>query len=148
MSSDTPQAADGWEALHLDDVPRIDTGDPDVGVWAPLRHRFGIGAFGVNAWSADAPGDQVIERHDEVPDGGAAGHEELYVVLKGHADFTVDGTTFSAPPGTVVVIRDPQLEREAVAREAGTTVLAVGAARGEAFTTSLWERRELERRGL
>lgn len=140
---------DGWEALHLDDVPVVRFDGDDEGDWKPLRHRLGIGAFGLNAWSADAAGRQVIERHDERPEGsGAGGHEEVYVVVTGHAEFIVDGETLSAPAGTVIAVRDPALVREATAREPGTTILAIGAALGEAFTPSPWERRELERAGL
>jgi hypothetical protein len=141
--------SDGWETLNLDDVPVVRFDGDDEGDWKPLRHRLGIQAFGINAWTADAPGRQVIERHDEVPEGsGAGGHEEIYVVIAGRAEFTVDGETFPAPTGTVVAVRDPQIVREAVALEAGTTILAIGAARGEAFTASPWEQRELGRRGL
>src|SRR4051812_41519847 len=119
---------DGGEALHLDDVPSVLSESPDEGTWKPLRHRLGISAFGLNAWTAGAAGEQVIERHDEAPDGSTCGHEEIYVVLTGHAEFTVDAETFSAPAGTVVAVRDPTLEREAIAREPGTTILTVGAA--------------------
>jgi hypothetical protein len=148
QSADSAPAADGWEALHLDDVPVVRSDAPEDGDWKPLRHRLGIQAFGVNAWSADAPGCQVIERHDEAPDGTTRGHEELYVVLTGHATFTVDGATFAAPAGTVVAVRDPALEREAVSTEPGTTILTVGATPGEAFSPSAWETRALERHGL
>ena len=146
---DAPNDIDGWEALHLEDVPSVTSDDPAEGDWKPLRHRLGISAFGVNAWTAGGPGEQIIERHDEAPDDeDSRGHEELYVVLTGHAEFTIDGATFSAPAGTVVAVRDPALDREAVAREPGTTILTVGAAPGEAFTTSPWEQRALRRNGL
>ena len=38
-------------------------------------------------------------------------------------------------------MRDPAVKRSAVAHEAGTTVLVVGAKRGEAFRPSAWESR-------
>ena len=81
----------------------------------------------------------VIGEHDEVS-GGAAEHEELYVVLSGKATFTVDGQTVEGPAGTIVFVRDPTVKRKAVADEAGTRILAVGAKRGEAFVPSPWER--------
>jgi hypothetical protein len=140
---------DGWEALHLDDVPAVRSDADGEGDWKPLRHRLGVTAFGFNAWTADAPGRHVIERHDEVPEGsGTGGHEEVYVVIAGYAEFTVDGVTFPAPAGSVVAVREPRLVREAVALEAGTTILAIGAAPGEAFSASPWELRELTRHGL
>jgi tetratricopeptide (TPR) repeat protein len=104
-----------------------------------LRSTLGVGAFGVNAWRATEGGQEIIVEHDELG-GTAAGHEELYLVLSGHATFTVDGKTVEAPARTLVFVRDPALKRRAVARDEGTTVLAVGAAAGKAFTVSPWER--------
>jgi hypothetical protein len=144
-----PQDSDGWEALHLDDVPSVRSDDPDEGDWKPLRHLLGITAFGVNAWTGAAAGAQIIEPHDEAPDDeDPRSHEEVYVVLSGIAEFTIGGSTFTAPPGTVVAVRDPLLQRAAVAREPDTTILTMGAAPGEAFSTSPWERRALGRNGL
>jgi tetratricopeptide (TPR) repeat protein len=105
--------------------------------WATVRLHLGIEAFGVNAWTANEAGKDVIGEHDET---GGEGHQELYVVLSGRATFTVDGQEFDAPPGTLVFVRDPAAKRKAVAAEPETTVLAVGAKAGEAFTPSQWER--------
>jgi hypothetical protein len=91
--------------------------------WHPLRPALGIRAIGVSAFSAGAAGETVVEPHDESSDG--RGHEEFYVVLSGSARFTVVGDEFDAGPGTMVLVR-PGVEREAVATEAGTLVLAVG----------------------
>jgi tetratricopeptide (TPR) repeat protein len=107
--------------------------------WATIRANLGIEAFGVNAWSADEAGKEVISEHDEVSNNGAQ-HQELYVVFEGRATFTVDGEEFDAPRGTCVFVRDPATKRKAVAAEPQTTVLAVGAKAGEAFTPSQWER--------
>jgi tetratricopeptide (TPR) repeat protein len=108
--------------------------------WATVRAHFDIQAFGVNAWTADEAGKEVIGEHDEVGDGDGEQHQELYVVLKGQATFTVDGDEFEAAPGTFVFVRDPAAKRKAVAAEPDTTVLAIGAKPGEAFTPSRWER--------
>ncbi len=105
-----------------------------VGNWTPVRRHFGIAAFGVNAWTGD-DGDEVIGAHEE----RRSGHEELYVVVSGRAEFTIGGETADAPAGTIVFVRDPATRRGAVAREAGTTVLTVGAKPGVAFTPSVWE---------
>jgi tetratricopeptide (TPR) repeat protein len=107
--------------------------------WSNIRQRLGIGAFGVNAWTASDAGMEVIEEHDEL--GESAGrHEELYVVLKGSATFTVDGDEIAGPPGTCVFVSNPAVRRKAVADEAETTIIAIGAVRGEAFEPSRWER--------
>jgi mannose-6-phosphate isomerase-like protein (cupin superfamily) len=107
--------------------------------WATVRAHLAIEAFGVNAWSADEPGKEVISEHNEVDNNGNQ-HQELYVVLKGRATFTVDGEEFEAEPGTCVFVHDPAARRKAVATEPETTVLAVGAKAGEVFTPSQWER--------
>jgi hypothetical protein len=139
----------GVVTAHLDGVPTLafaSDAEPD---WKPLRHHLGIGAFGVNAWVAAAAGDPAIERHDEVPqEGGTNGHEELYVVLRGDARFTVDGEEIPAPAGTLVFIADPSLVREAVATAPDTVVLTIGAARGVAFEPSDWELRWLHKLGV
>lgn len=105
---------------------------------ALVRAHFGISAFGVNAVVIDEPGEMIGE-HDEVGERSGK-HEELYFVSAGHATFTVNGDEVDAPAGTFVFVRDPAAKRGAVAKEAGTTIVAVGGRPGKAFTTSPWER--------
>ena len=126
----------GWEAVHVDDLDAIPVAEGLV--WHPVRRRLGIRAFGVNAYTSDAVGHQVVEEHDETG-SGAGGHEELYVVVRGRATFTVDGEALDAPAGTLVFIRDPKVKRVAIAEEAGTLVLAVGGEPGRAYAVSPWE---------
>jgi tetratricopeptide (TPR) repeat protein len=105
------------------------------GNWTPIRGHFGIEAFGINAWTAAAAGDEVISDHSE----DRSGHEELYVVFRGRATFTVDGEEVDAPAGTLVFVNEPPTQRKAVAAEAGTTVVAIGAKPGEAYRPLGWE---------
>jgi tetratricopeptide (TPR) repeat protein len=128
--------SEGYEIASIDEIEI--PGLANTARWASIRRHFGIESFGVNAWAAD-DGDDVIGEHDEVS-GGAAQHEELYLVLSGKATFTVDGQTVDGPAGTIVFVRDPAVKRKAVADEAGTRILAIGAKRGEAFVPSPWER--------
>jgi quercetin dioxygenase-like cupin family protein len=121
-----------YEVARLDELETLPVDDEGM-LWRPVRRTLGVEAFGVNAWTAADAGDRVIERHRE-PDGP----EELYVVLAGRATFTVAGETLDAPAGTFVFV-PPGTERGAVAAEPDTTVLAVGAKRGEAFSPSAWE---------
>ena len=87
-----------------------------------------------------------FERHDELAeDDDPGGSEEIYVVVRGAARTTVDGTSVDIPHDGVVSVRDPALVREAVALEAGTLVLAVGGRSGVAFTPSTWEENFLSR---
>ena len=49
-----------------------------------MRHHFGIRTFGVNAISARADAERLINEHEEAePHSG----EELHLVLSGHARF-------------------------------------------------------------
>jgi quercetin dioxygenase-like cupin family protein len=109
---------------------------PGQAQWHTIRRTLGVSAFGINAWTATADGQQIIGEHDEA--SGEA-HEELYIVLSGHATFTLDGDQVDAPTGTFVHVPDPTVKRGA-AGSAGTTVLVVGAKPGEPFTPSQWER--------
>lgn len=122
----------GFEVTTLAELDRIPVAHGLE--WRPIRRRFGIRAFGTNAYTAEKPGDWVVEEHTE-----SSGHEELYVVVSGRARFTVGGESFDAPAGTMVFLRDPNVSRVAVAEEEGTTVLAVGGKPGEPFRPSAWE---------
>ena len=108
---------------------------PGQARWHMIRSTLGVRAFGVNAWTATEDGQQLIGEHDET----SVEHEELYVVLDGHATFTLDGERVDAPAGTVLHVSEPTVKRGAVGA-AGTTVLVVGAKPGEAFVPSPWER--------
>jgi tetratricopeptide (TPR) repeat protein len=120
-----------FDSARFEEIER----DSTRPAWIPIRRRFGITAFGVNAWSAAGPGEELIPEHEE----SSIGHEELYVVVDGHATFTVDGQEVDAPAGTIVFVRDPAVKRGARAREDGATILTVGAKPGEAFRISPWE---------
>jgi hypothetical protein len=122
-----------FKVAHLDELERIPVMEGLE--WRPIRRRFGIWGFGTNAYTAEKPGDWVVEEHTE----SSLGHEELYVVVRGRATFTLDGDEIDAPAGTLVFLPDPAVKRRAVAEEEGTLVLAVGAKPGEAFTPSPWE---------
>ena len=118
----------GWAIGRIDEIE-------GARGWAPLRRHFDVGSFGVNAWRAEEAGASLIPEHDET----RSRHEELYVVIAGSATFTVDGQTRAGPTGTVVFVRDPAVRRAAVADEAGTTILSVGAKPGEAYAPLAWE---------
>jgi hypothetical protein len=127
----------GYAVAHVSEIEPL--GDPEPGEeqWRPVRAHFDIRAFGVNAWIGREVGDHVLEEHTET----GTGHEELYVVLNGRARFEIDGDTVEGRAGTLLFIEDPAVRRTAFAEEPGTTVLAVGAKRGEAFEPSEWELR-------
>jgi quercetin dioxygenase-like cupin family protein len=121
----------GYEVAHVDELEELPINKGEF-VWRPVRRRFGITAFGTNAYTADA-GQRVVEEHTE-----SGGHQELYVVLRGRATFTLDGEEVDAPAGTLVFAQ-PGTKRGAVAAEDGTAVLGVGAKPGVVFEPSPWE---------
>jgi tetratricopeptide (TPR) repeat protein len=118
---------------HVDELDRIEMEDGFV--WRPIRRAFDIRAFGVNAYTALEAGAQIVEEHTE----GSLGHEEIYLVLRGRARFTVDGNEHDLAPGQLVFLRDPALKRGAIALDDDTVVLAMGGKPGEPFTVSAWE---------
>jgi hypothetical protein len=118
---------------RLDEIDAIDDGRCP---FRPVRHHFGIMTFGVNAMTARSDGDRLINEHREAePDSS----EELYVVVSGHARFELDGEIHDAPTGTFVHV-PAGIKRTAFAKEAGTTVLAIGGApRGKPYEPNGWE---------
>jgi quercetin dioxygenase-like cupin family protein len=118
--------------IHLDQIESVP--GPGSLTWRPVRLTLGVRAFGCNAYTAGAAGDDVVEPHTEDP---KLAHQELYFVASGRATFTIDGTEYDAPAGTYVFIPDPGSHRHAVAVEAGTTVLSFGGP--PTFQPSAWE---------
>jgi len=124
----------GYTASHLDEIAA-----EQWPYWAPIRHHFDVRSFGVNAWRGK-DGDEVIKRHTEEE----SGQEELYIVLSGHATFTVGGDDVDAPAGTLIHVRDPKTERIGIATQEGTVVLSLGATAGTTYEPSGWDTNYLE----
>ncbi len=126
-----------YRVMRLDEVEGYaDDGRPR---WHMVRAMLGIESFGINAWRATEAGQTIIGEHDELG-AGAGKHEELYFVVSGRATFSVDGELVAAPAGSLVYVKDPAARRSAVADEAATTILVIGARPGAAFIVSPWER--------
>ena len=121
-----------WESVHLSELESLK--GPGTLRWSPVRRRFGITAFGINAYTAAEAGQDVVEEHTEQ----TLGHEELYAVVAGHATFTLGDEELDAPSGTLVFLSDPTVKRSAKAVEPGTTVLAIGGEPGK-HEPSTWE---------
>ncbi len=127
---------------RLDGIPPVPGQQFVEGLWKPLRAYLGISAFGTNVYAATESGQVIIEEHDELPDDGSVGDEELYVVLRGEAEFELDGEPLAAPAGTFVFAPAP-VKRVARARTADAAILAVGAVPGRAFEPKRWERQAM-----
>ena len=123
--------SEGYEVAHIDELEELPIAGGEF-IWRPVRRRFGITAFGTNAYTGNT-GQRVVEEHFERDN-----HQEMYVVLRGRATFTLGEDEVDAPAGTIVFAR-PGTKRGAIAGEDGTAVLAVGAKPGVVFEPSLWE---------
>jgi tetratricopeptide (TPR) repeat protein len=122
-----------YGVAKIEDLEKYPIANQDGLTWRPVRRHFGISSFGVNAYTAEEAGQRLVEEHREQD-----GHDELYVVLKGRAAFTLEGDEHDAPAGTLVHC-PPGTLRTAVAAEPETTVLGIGAKPGEVFQPSGWE---------
>jgi len=122
----------GYAVAHLDEIEEFS----DAGChYRPIRHHLGITAFGATAWSAGAAGDRVINERDE---DDPTADQELFLVLRGHAMFELDGDRVDAPAGTLV-FAPPRMKRTASAIEEGTTILAMEGTPGKAYEARGWE---------
>ena len=136
MADDTRRAA--YTTAHIDDLPfEIDDEYPTT-EWKPVRRFFGIDSFGTNVARATQAGDVLTHDHTEV-DAAGTGHEELFLIVSGHATYRVDGAEIDAPAGTFLYVPDPATVRGVVAREAGTVMLVIGGEPGAVFTPSEWD---------
>jgi len=121
-----------YAVAHLDEIEEF----ADVGChYRPIRHRLGITAFGVTAWTAGAAGDLVINERDE---GDPTADQELFLVLRGHAVFELDGDRVDAPAGTLV-FAPPRTRRAASAVEEGTMIILLEGTPGKAYEARGWE---------
>ena len=120
-----------YKVARIDEIDDIDYRQDTH--MRPVRHHFGITAFGSNAWTAAEVGDRLMPEHQE-----DEGNEELYVVLRGRARFEIDGESVDAPAGSLLFCR-AEAHRTAFAEEPGTTVLAVGSTVGKPYEAGGWE---------
>ncbi len=135
------QTANGKATVaHFDEIPsrpQADTGAE----WKPVSHFFDLGSFGASLYVGGV--DEVLtSEHTETDEAGTR-HEELFYVAQGRARSSSTAGA-RAPAGTFVYVRDPDVRRGAVAREA----TGVGGRRrpgGPDFVTP-WEPRGVRRR--
>jgi hypothetical protein len=121
-----------YAVAHVDNIDEFADGRCH---YRPIRHHLDISAFGVNAWTGHAAGDLVINAHDE---DDPTRDEELFLVLRGHALFELDGDQVDAPTGTLVRA-SPLMNRTAIAKEPGTTIIAIEGTPGKAYDARGWE---------
>jgi hypothetical protein len=132
------------KVAHIDDLVVVPYEESPHTQWMPVRRFFGIGSFGSNLFRATRAGDALTFEHTEIEDAGTR-HEELFLVVSGHATFKVDGEEIDAPAGTFVHVPAPATKRGAYAREAGTVLLAIGGEPGVVYSPSGWDTEPLPR---
>jgi tetratricopeptide (TPR) repeat protein len=123
-----------FTVTRIDDLERVPL---EHAQWRPIRRALGVTGFGINAYTAAKAGEEVIEPHDETS-AGAGGHEELYLIVSGAADFTIDGERVAAPAGSLILV-GVATHRVAIATEDETTVLVIGGVPGSALPVSPFE---------
>ena len=122
----------GWKAAHLDEIEEFE----DVGChYRPVRLRLGLSAFGASVWTAQSAGDPVINEHDP---GDPTVDQELFLVIRGHAAFEVDGDRVDAPAATFIAV-PPGTQRRATAEAPDTAILLIEGTPGTAYAPRGWE---------
>jgi quercetin dioxygenase-like cupin family protein len=123
--------SDGYTILSLDEIEPAPYHQRDGQKLLAIQRLLDFRAAGINGWIGD-PGEGLVPEHAEDSD-----NEELYVVVRGRARFTVDGVVVDAPAGTLLHVR-PGENRVAVSEETGTIVVAIGATVGKPFESGGW----------
>ena len=121
-----------YKVAHLDEIAEFEDSGSH---YRPIRHHLGISAFGVTAWTGHTAGDRVINDHDE---DDPTADQELFLVLRGQAEFVLEGDRIDAPAGTLISV-PPGTKRTATAKAGGTTVIAVEGTPGKAYEPRGWE---------
>jgi mannose-6-phosphate isomerase-like protein (cupin superfamily) len=89
--------------------------------------ELGIRSFGMQV--LDFPGGfSDYPEHDHAEDG----QEEVYVVLRGRADFAIDGERVTISPGQMLKV-DAASKRKLEPGQDGVRILAIGCTPGAAY---------------
>ncbi|HEY3962074.1 MAG TPA: hypothetical protein VGL84_06065 [Gaiellaceae bacterium] len=123
--------SEGYVIVDLTEIEAVPYYQREGEKLLTIQRLTGFRPAGINGWIGD-PGEKLIPEHEE-----DSGNEELYVVVRGRATFTVDGKSFDAPEGTLVHVISGE-KRTADAGEPGTIIVAIGATIGEPFETGGW----------
>jgi uncharacterized cupin superfamily protein len=100
--------------------------------WKSIRWHMGIEAFGVNGVTK-SKGEWLTPIHDELKDN----QDELFIVLEGEAEFSLDDKKVKAPAGTLISVK-PAVKRGAKSLITPTTLLIVGSSIGAVYQPPDW----------
>jgi tetratricopeptide (TPR) repeat protein len=123
---------DNFAVAHLEEIDELADGRY---LYRPVRHHLDITAFGASVWSARAAGDEIIAA---LGADSPEADQELFLVVRGHAVFELNGDQVDAPTGTLVYA-PPRAHRKAIAKEAGTLILLVEGTPGQGYEARGWE---------
>lgn len=120
----------GWKMADVHNVPPMEASFTKG--WHSLRWYFDIQGFGVNAFTRNK-GEWLTKEHDEKD----TGQQELFIIMEGKAEFTINGKKVLAPAGTIIEI-EPEVKRSADALATPTTMLIIGAPAGKKYLPASW----------
>jgi mannose-6-phosphate isomerase-like protein (cupin superfamily) len=108
-------------------IKRIDALDAIFGgSFRRARGELGVTSFGMQIMDLP-PKLENYPEHDH-----AGGQEEVYLVLSGEADITVDGEELHLDPNSIIRV-GPEVKRKITTGSEGARILALGGTPGEAF---------------
>jgi len=111
-----------YTAKHIDELEGF-----YKGLFLKARAELGVQSFGMAVVELD-PGSDAHPDHDH----SAAGQEEVFVVLRGTGEITVDGETVALDPETIVRV-GPEAKRKITPGPEGMRLIALGGVPGKAY---------------
>jgi mannose-6-phosphate isomerase-like protein (cupin superfamily) len=112
----------GFTAKRIDDMHTLHEGLVKL-----AAAELGVESFGMQVLDFP-PGFAHYPEHDHAEDG----QEEVYVVLRGSAEFEIDGERVAIDTGRIVRIA-PAARRKLLPGPEGVRVLAIGCTTGRAY---------------
>jgi mannose-6-phosphate isomerase-like protein (cupin superfamily) len=112
-----------YTAVRIDDIEGM-----IGGAFKRARGALGVTSFGMQVLDFP-PGADGHPEHDHAEEG----QEEVFVVLRGGGEISVDGETVALDPDTLVRV-GPTARRKIVAGPEGMRLLALGGVPGRAYT--------------
>lgn len=114
-----------YDIVHRDDFETN-------GNWSLARRSLGVRSFGINL--VTIPPGETIPEHDEID----RDQEEVFIVLAGDPELSIDGSLTPAPAGTFCRV-DPEHKRTVVnSGGSAAELLIVSAPRTSGYTDMGW----------
>jgi uncharacterized cupin superfamily protein len=98
------------------------------GFFLRARSSLGVTAFGMQIINFPPNGGEGYPNHDH----SASGQEEVYIVLRGAADFDIEGESVHLEPGSALRV-GAATKRKISAGADGAQILALGGTPGQAY---------------